>query len=64
MPASQTHNLHLNAKVGKAQGYLTREDIVRAAGRALRWVRQPRNQGRKPPGHIAQKMLLIGVSNA
>ncbi len=62
MTATQTHKLQLNADVGKAQGYLGREDIVRAAKRALRWVRQSRNQGRQPPRHIAAKMLLIKVT--
>ncbi len=64
MTTTQNHKLHLQAEVGKAQGYDSREAIIRAANRALRWVRQPRNQGRKPPRHIANKMLLIGVSNA
>ncbi len=64
MTVTQNHKMHLKADVGKGQGYLTREDVIRAANRALRWVRQPRNLGRKPPRHIAQKMLLIGVSNA
>ena len=64
MTVTQNHKLRLKEKVGRGQGYMTREDIIRAASRALRWVRQPRNQGRKPPGHIAQKMLLIGVDNA
>ena len=62
MTATQTHKLQLNAEVGKAQGYLRREDIVRAAKRALRWVNRPRNQGHKPPRHIADKMLLIKVT--
>ena len=56
--------LQLRSDVGKEQGYGTHVAILRAANRALRWVRQPRNQGRCPPGHIAKKMLLIGVHNA
>lgn len=64
MAVTQNHKLQLQAEVGKAQGYGSREAIIRAANRALRWVRQPRNLGRKPPRHIANKMLLIGVSNA
>ena len=55
--------LQLHAKVGKEQGYGGHDAIIRAANRALRWVRQPRNQGRRPPRHIADKMLLIGVPN-
>ena len=62
MTVTQSHNLKLRPDVGKGQGYLTRQDIVRAANRALRWVRQPRNQGYNPPRHIADKMLLIEVS--
>jgi hypothetical protein len=61
--ANQTHKLQLKTDEGNAQGYLRREDIIRAANRALRWVRQPRNQGRKPPSHIAAKMLLIEVTS-
>ena len=55
--------LQLRAEVGKEQGYGGHNDIIRAANRALRWVRQPRNQGRRPPRHIADKMLLVGVPN-
>lgn len=55
--------LQLRSDVGKEQGYGTHYDILRAANRSLRWVRSPRNKGRRPPGHIAKKMLLIGVSN-
>jgi len=55
--------LQLHSDVGTKQGYGTHNDILRAANRALRWVRQPRNQGRRPPNHIANKMLLIGVPN-
>ncbi len=62
MAVTQSHKLQLNADVGKAQGYLGREAIIRAANRALRWARQPRNQGLKPPRHIADKMLLIKVT--
>ena len=62
MPATQSHKLRLRNDVGKGQRYLTRQDIIRAANRALRWVRQPRNQGYNPPRHIADKMLLIEVS--
>ncbi len=61
---TQTHKMQLKADVGRAQLYLGHVDIIRAANRAMRWVRQPRNQGHKPPHHIAQKMLLIGVTNA
>lgn len=56
--------LQLRNEVGREQGYGTHDAILRAANRALRWVRQPRNQGRRPPGHIANKMLLIGVHHA
>ncbi len=55
--------LQLFANVGDEQGYGGKDAIIRAANRALRWVLQPRNQGRRPPGHIASKMLLIGVTN-
>ncbi len=64
MATTQSHKLQLQTEVGKAQRYGSREAIISAANRALRWVRQPRNQGRKPPRHIANKMMLIGVSNA
>lgn len=63
MTPPQTHKLHLNEAAGTGQGYPNRPAIIRAANRALRWVRQPRNQGQKPPRHIANKMLLIGVTN-
>lgn len=56
--------LQLRNEVGRKQGYGTHDDILRAANRALRWVRQPCNKGRCPPGHIANKMLLIGVHRA
>ncbi len=62
MTTTQNHKFHLKEDVGSAQGYLTRKGIIRAANRAMRWVRQPRNRGHNPPGHIAQKMLLIGVT--
>lgn len=63
MPTTQTHKLQLKSDVGRAQGYNTRAAIICAANRALRWVRQPRNQGLTPPRHIADKMLLVGVTN-
>ena len=62
MTVTQSHKLQLNIDVGNAQGYPNLESIIRAANRALRWVRQPRNQGYKPPSHIAQKMRLIKVT--
>lgn len=63
MAVTQNHKMHLNEEVGRGQGYLARKDIIRAANRALRWVRSTRNQGFAPPRHIAQKMLLIGVTS-
>ena len=63
MSATQSHKLHLNEAAGTGQGYPNRPTIIRAANRALRWARQPRNQGHQPPRHIADKMLLIGVTN-
>ena len=62
-PKQKQPKLQLRGDVGTKQGYGTPNAILRAANRALRWVRQPRNQGQRPPNHIANKMLLIGVSN-
>ncbi len=61
--SNSKQKLQLLNNVGTEQGYGTPTDILRAANRALRWVRQPRNQGHRPPNHIANKMLLIGVPN-
>lgn len=43
--------------------YGSEELAVRAAKRAMRWLRAPRNRGARPPGHIAQKMRLMKVVN-
>ena len=63
MTSHHTHKVHLNEAAGTGQGYPNRTAIICAANRAMRWVRQPRNQGHKPPRHIADKMLLIRVTN-
>ncbi len=51
----------LKLDVGKQQGYGKEKYIVRAANRALRWLQNPKNASQKPPRHIREKLLLIGV---
>lgn len=51
----------LKLDIGKQQGYRTEKCVVRAANRALRWLQNPKNARQKPPRHIREKLLLIGV---
>lgn len=51
----------LNAAEARRQGYHGLDLALRAANRAVRWMRSPRNQRAVPPGHIRQKMRLMEV---
>lgn len=53
--------LRIDLAEGKRQGYTDPKALAKAANRALRWVRSPRNKGAKAPRHISTKMRLITV---
>jgi len=55
--------VELNVRAASRAGYAGKAAALVAARRALRWLRVPRNNGVRPPGHIQAKLQLLRLAD-